>query len=378
MVNPSRDVDRLSDTISEVDCQVYSELVRIDLTDEQKARILAPSEVRYRQDSVMAVHWHPEYVPMELITERIKATFPNSECALIVPTQHNELNSLDGYAGAEIDCYSKEFNRKVQLLVHFEEARVTDAAVFRSMLEHTFRYRSTQLYEFMDTILEQALEDRLLDAAASTGADEELVRFLRGCTAKLKRLIDANFATTPPVMLRNKLLSNFLDTFRGYYDDRYINKSQILLQAVKRVVKANFSMTHFYETRQVIEEVRSLGGGIVVPHPEQFWPILLAEYDVDGYEVWNPQSREYTNFLINVVNMKNLGRKLGKRRLLIFMGDDCHMSEKIKNPALQDPEKGKREVGVQPAWEDPEVRKSLALADADRHRMIEEYKARLS
>ncbi len=48
---------------------------------------------------------------------------------------------------------------------------------------------------------------------------------------------------------------------------------------------------------------------MVIPHPEQFWPILLADYDVDGYEVWNPQSREYTDFLIRALDNQN------KRRL---------------------------------------------------------------
>lgn len=88
----------------------------------------------------------------------------------------------------------------------------------------------------------------------------------------------------------------------------------------------------------------------MIPHPEQFWPILLAEYDVDGIEAWNPQSQEYTEFLINVVNLKNKTQLSGQRPILIFMGDDCHLSEKIKEPQNQNKEKVKREVGFQPAW----------------------------
>lgn len=66
----------------------------------------------------------------------------------------------------------------------------------------------------------------------------------------------------------------------------------------------------------------------MIPHPEQFWPILLTGYDVDGVEVWNPQSHRYTNFLVSVLNEKNRRMDSSERPLLIFMGDDTHMSEK--------------------------------------------------
>jgi hypothetical protein len=81
---------------------------------------------------------------------------------------------------------------------------------------------------------------------------------------------------------------------------------------VKALVKVEFSLKYFYRTSEVIEEARALGAGIVIPHPEQFWPILLKEYDVDGIEVWNPQSRRYTEFLISVLNRRN--QKRGSRQ----------------------------------------------------------------
>jgi hypothetical protein len=103
---------------------------------------------------------------------------------------------------------------------------------------------------------------------------------------------------------------------------------------------------------------------------------LLADYDVDGYEVWNPQSREYTEFLINVVHRQNESR--GGKPILIFMGDDCHMGEKAKDPRYQDTAKASRQIGYQPAWDDPAIRKSLILANVNRRRVIEEYKSRLN
>jgi hypothetical protein len=97
-------------------------------------------------------------------------------------------------------------------------------------------------------------------------------------------------------------------TFRrapGVYDDRLVNKAQVFLRAVKAVVKEQFSLSYFHRATEFIEEARAHQGGIVIPHPEQFWPILLADYDVDGIEVWNPQASQYTNFLIHAVNRHN-------------------------------------------------------------------------
>lgn len=64
---------------------------------------------------------------MELIVKRIRASFPDSNLDLSIPTRQNELRSLDGYAGVEVDCYSREFNRKVQLLVHFKNSCAENA-----------------------------------------------------------------------------------------------------------------------------------------------------------------------------------------------------------------------------------------------------------
>jgi hypothetical protein len=113
------------------------------------------------------------------------------------------------------------------------------------------------------------------------------------------------------------------------------------------------------------------------PHPEQFWPVLLADYDVDGYEVWNPQSREFTEFLINVVNKKNKSSEFKNRPLLITMGDDTHMGEKIKAKENQDPAKAAREIGYQPPWEDISIRKSLLMGNASRQHVIDELRNRI-
>jgi len=365
--------------ITEADDRRYLDIVSTELTDEQQAVITTPPEVYYQQDAILALHWHPEHIPMPLIRTRIKKSFPNSTDELIIPTQHNELLSYGEYTGAEVDCYAASFHRKVQLLFHFLAERLVDRGdVFKAMVAHTQRYRSSQLLEFIDSVLDLALERRVAEAAEKTGADDQLVEFVRIHVDRLKRLIDANDTAIPPQMFKNKLVREYFNALGDIYDAKLINHAQLFLKAVKEVVKREFSLEYFYRAEELIEEVRSLGGCVVVPHPEQFWPILLERFDVDGIEVWNPQSFQYTQFLIEVVDRKNRSHPRGSRPLLVTMGDDCHMGEKVKDPRYQVPEKAGREIGVQPPWDDLIVRKCLIAANQSRGHVIEEYRGRLS
>ncbi len=363
--------------LTDTDQERYRRATSIRLTDDQLAKLTDPPQTFPQQKAILGIHWHPEFVPIETCLVRIDRTFPNHERALIIPTQHNVVNEIDGYAGVEIDCYAPEFNRKVQFLAHFRSETIRNADVFHKMLEHTYRYRQSQLFEYIDSILDSRFDDRVALAARETGVSPEVVTFVRHHVDKIKRLIEANHDETPPEMLRNKLLRNYFDLLRENYDDASINLSQSFLKAMKEIVKARFELAYFYTAREFIEEIRSLGGGIIVPHPEQFWPVLLCDWDVDGYEVWNPQSQEFTEFLVEVVSRQNKQGRPSHRRLLVTMGDDCHMGEKVKETHLQDFEKARREVGVQPAWDHLSIRKTLLAANFDRLTVIEEYAARL-
>lgn len=372
------DLEAIPREVTPWDQEAFRRCTSIELTEEECRRVLVPERSFPQQEDILAVHWHPEHVPMDLIVKRMQKLYPNRGDQLIIPTQHNELMSLGGFAGVEVDCYSRGFKRKVQLLLHFEEAKVREATVLRNMLAHTFKYRTSQLFEFMQTVLDPAFEDRVQRAAGKTNSDEEIVAFTRIYVAKLQQLIENNWAATPKESIKNKLVRNYFEELRALYDDRIICKAQVFLKAAKEAVKEHFSLTYFYRASEVIEEARALGAGIVIPHPEQFWPILLADYDVDGIEVWNPQSREYTEFLISAVQRQNRLRARTDRPVLVFMGDDCHMGEKLKAPELRDPEKGAREVGLQPAWDDLSISKHLIVQGVSRASVIEEYRARLA
>ncbi|HWR05063.1 MAG TPA: hypothetical protein VN419_13745 [Humidesulfovibrio sp.] len=369
------EVNGLSPAPTQDDERAFAAITCTALTPEEAARIVVPAEVLPRQERVLAVHWHPEFVPMPLIRQRIEATFPACGHSLIIPTQHNEITTYGDYAGVEVDCYSSGFNQKVQLLIHFRADRLDKAGVLKSMLAHTARYRSSQLFEFLH-VLSGADEARLNMVAADTGAAEETIRFARLHAQKLLALLERHHAALPLETLKNKLVRGFLDAQRPRYGERLVTRVQSFVQAVKLRVKAQFPMQYFYRATEVIEEARSFGAGVVIPHPEQFWPILLADYDVDGYEVWNPQSQRYTEFLIDTLARKNR-KGWTERRQLVFMGDDTHMSEKLRNP---DPASDKvlREIGVQPAWDDIGIRKRLLASGMDRACVINEYTARLN
>jgi hypothetical protein len=367
----------IPDGIQEEDRTLFRRITSTTLTPDQERRFLQVPRVYPEEETVLAIHWHPEFIPMELAAKRIDVVFPHRTCELIIPTQHNTLTSLGDFAGVEVDCYSAGFNQKIQLLLHFERSRLAGAHSLELILDHTYRYRATQLFHYLYSITKPDAE--ILDLAArNTGADEGLVRFVRVHTGKIEEMIKEMGDDIPPEMIKNKMVRNFFDGLRERYPDGLIDRAQTFLAAVKKSVKARFPLNYFHRTSEVIEEARAVGCGIVVPHPEQFWPVLLADYDVDGYEVWTPQSHTYTEFLISVVNGKN--RKLGpsERPLLVFMGDDTHLSEKVRAPEEQDQEKAGREVGLQPAWKDATISRALTRAGMDKKQIIREYRQRLA
>lgn len=377
MANVTNDDSIFSNEITEFEDTVFSQVISTELSEKQKSWIINPEDIYPRQKTILAVHWHPEWIPLDLVEKRIANMFPNMERSLIIPTQHNQFLTHHGYCGAEIDCFSSEFNQKVQLLIHCNEEQTSKAGVFDGMLNHTSRYRSTQLLELVESIINPKFEDRLEEAVAETGVSEPVVTFLKVQTGKFKELLLKYESVMDPLMIKNKLLRNYVDCLRPEYDPSLINHAQLVMKSVKEIVKRNFRSDYFYETREVIEEARSFNAGIVIPHPEQFWPILLANYDVDGIEVWNPQSRQYTEFLINTLNRINQTRRVTERELLVFMGDDCHLGEKVRAPEVRDPDKANRQIGLQPNWDDIEMRKSLIKGGFSRESVIEEYKKRL-
>lgn len=370
-------LENASEEIAPWDQTVFEKLISLELNPMQEDRIIHPVRRFEDEAAVLAIHWHPEMVPINLAQTRIQSLYPQMTDYLVIPTQHNELLTYGHYAGAEVDCRATAFNRKIQILIHFEKDKIQEAHTLRTMIAHTGRYRSGQLFEFMDALTETSFEDRLQEAARNTGVEENIIRFAVLQTRKLQKMIHDHPSSIPEMSLKNKLLINYLNAQRTLYDHHLIDRTVIFVSGVKEIVKRHFRLSYFYEVREIIEETRALGGCVIVPHPEQFWPVLLADYDVDGYEVWNPQSQEFTEFLIQVVVKKNRLGNGAKRQLLIVMGDDTHLGEKVLDPEAQNPEKARREIGYQPAWEDPVIRNTLESIQFNKQMVIKEYKSRL-
>ncbi|MBF0102108.1 MAG: hypothetical protein HQK77_14490 [Desulfobacterales bacterium] len=366
----------LTEEISETDEEIFKKITSTVLSDDQIQKIIQPELIVPNVQSVLAIHWHPEYIPMELIQKRIETMFPHKTNELIIPTQHNVLMEYGKYSGVEVDCYSHGFDQKVQLLLHFETSKIKDAVVLKNMLQHTFKYRSSQLFDYIYTIT-KPIEHRIQQAVSETAVDQDIIHFVRIYVKKIETLVNNHADHLPDEMIKNKLIRNFFNELQPIYGEAYIRRCQSFLNSVKKIVKQNFSLQYFYRTTEIIEETRSLGGCIVVPHPEQFWPILLADYDIDGYEVWNPQSQRYTRFIISVLHRTNRYIRKSNHKILVFMGDDTHMGEKILIATEENKEKMNREIGVQ-AWNDMLIQKELSIGNITVDNVIEEYKHRLS
>ncbi len=356
----------------------FKELFSSDLTEEQAKLISFPSHIYPEQKEVLATHWHPEHIPFNLIEKRLKKLYPNSEKEFIIPTQHNELLTWGEFSGVEVDCFSPEFNQKVQLLLHFSAEKVKSAHTLQVMLAHTRQYRIIQLFDFLSAFTKPN-EEYLKQAAKKTGIEKQTIEKSILLAKKLEKIIQDNIDDIPENMLKNKVFRDFIYLHKEDYTKQVFSHLCLFVKTVKEIVKSHLDLEYFYITNEIIEEVRGLGGGIVIPHPEQFWPILLADYDVDGYEVWNPNSHRYTNFLISAVRNQNKNRPEGKE-ILIFMGDDTHFSAKISPEGIAEKNKdakSMREIGLQTAWEDINIRKNLLRFGSTKARLIDDYISRI-
>lgn len=364
--------------ITEWDRRVFQELIDPSLTPEQQSLIEEPPMVMEREEAVLAVHWHPEQVPLELARRRIDGLFPNRRKELIVPTQHNELLCWEGLCGAEVDCYAPEIDRPVQLLVHLREEMMPRAGVLQAMLGDIRRRREERFMEILAALTDDHRTARLERAARGTGATPEIVSFVSRTAAKLRTLIEHAPGTIPEMFLRNRLLMRFIRRHRGRREELFLARAQMLVKEVKKTLKKEERYTRWVTAPALIEEVRGLGGGIVVPHPEEFWPILGIRYPVDGYEIWNPRSREFTESLLSFLADRNAERKSG-RPLLPFMGDDCHLGELLANDGSSTRRERYGELGVQAGWREEGIERTLLQKGGfSKETVMEEYRERIT
>ncbi|MDR2198881.1 MAG: hypothetical protein LBR53_05405 [Deltaproteobacteria bacterium] len=356
------------------DREIFESLTSVDLAPEERIRAASPDQADETEREILALHFHPEWVPLDLIEARLKAAFPNAERRLVVPTQHNELQEMDGFAGVEADVYSSAFGQKIQLLVHLKSEKLEKAAKFQSMIKETFEYRALQLLDVLKQL--QDPDEDILKAVKKAGFHAESVEAGKYHAGKLRTLIEEGGVVGTPraVTLKNRLLPDYIERKAEKRDAASLERLLSYAAHVKNLVKARQNPACFPEVRDLVEEARSLGAGVIVPHPPRFWPVLLDDLDVDGWEVWNSSSPDHLPFLIDCLER----RKRIKRELLAFMGDDTHMSSKIRPNRPTGKENPSAEIGFQPPWKDERVKARLKSAGQSRERTINEYLERIS
>ncbi|MDR1083843.1 MAG: hypothetical protein LBP22_03045 [Deltaproteobacteria bacterium] len=361
--------------ITAEDWAVFNRLTSVELTAKEAGVAAQPSRREPEEKRLLAVHWHPEWIPLELINERINKAFPAATDRLVIPTQHNRLMTLGDWTGVEADAFAPEYGLKVQLLIHLPSRKLPRAATLAGMMERTFRYRALQLLDILENIINP--DEAVKGEIKKLGFSSDSVDLATLLALRLRTLIEkANLGDSERAeMLKNRLLPDFMAARGGEFPPAILDRAMALSRLVKGLVKRRLLPSRFHTVREVIEEARGLGAGIVIPHPPLFWPILLDNLDVDGWEVWNPSSPNHAVFLI-----ETLARQQDtKTPLLVFMGDDTHMSSKIR-PEQKSEEKNNldREIGFQSAWQDPYVAAALKKAGQSREKTLDEYRARLS
>ncbi|MDZ7641510.1 MAG: hypothetical protein U5J62_05755 [Desulfurivibrio sp.] len=76
---------QIPEEITDKDRDIFLKVIKARLEPEQEEIIRNPEQVFPRQREVLALHWHPEYIPMELALERINRMYPNPDVKLIIP-----------------------------------------------------------------------------------------------------------------------------------------------------------------------------------------------------------------------------------------------------------------------------------------------------
>jgi hypothetical protein len=355
--------------LDEASWRLFDRLTSVELSAEEKLRAARPDRTAPEAESFLAVHWHPERAPLELVRQRLDSAFPRARDFLIVPTPHNQVAVFGPYAGVEADAYDRGYGLKIHLLVHFPAHRLPGAGAFLKMMDRTYRYRARQLLEILDLLAGPALFD--IPKLPSGKAGKEALGLARFCAVRLRELVDQSglIGTPRDETLKNRLLSDFMTALAG--PDPRLPLALEAARAAKRKVKAGFRPANFYSPREIIEEARALGAGVVIPHPPFFWPVLLDDLDVDGWEVWNPSSPNHAEFLTRALARANEARR--GRRLLAFMGDDTHLSAKYR----PDGERDGREIGFQDPWFDPDLARLLAETGHSLAGTLADYRARL-
>lgn len=326
-------------------------------------------------DGILALHWHPESVPLEVASARFRQLFPDAREWLMIPTEHNRLIALDGYSGVEVDC--RHQGRKLQLLLHFRGDAACAEREFLQALDHTRAYRGRQLDQLLKALREPGQRSLREQLAGEQGCATKRLRWIEQQAANLQDLLFRECLAPDHGARKNKLVRDWLLEMLGGRSHPESGPVLAVLAAIKEQVKARFDPAWFESAEFWIGRTHALGGTVTLPHPELFPDMLQADLALDGVEVWNPQSWQSSRDLLADLVAGRIAGRPGFPVLPTF-GDDCHLGEKRKPAHLRDEEKAGREIGVQPVWDWPGIPELLQRAGWTRVDLVRLWKRRLS
>jgi hypothetical protein len=106
-----RNLQDAAEEITEWDLQIFEKLTAMELTPLQIERIVCPGKIFETEGSVLAIHWHPEMVPLPLVETRLRRVYPHAGQTLIIPTRTYEILVYGDTRVPEVDCRDDAFNR---------------------------------------------------------------------------------------------------------------------------------------------------------------------------------------------------------------------------------------------------------------------------
>lgn len=197
--------------IGQSDWQHFNRLTSVELSNDEKIAASRPNLTAPVAREYLAVHWHPEWVPLEFIEERLKTAFPQADNFLAVPTQHNKVMAIGPWAGVEVDVYDRRYGQKVQLLIHLPVDRLPQATAFQAMIEHTYNYRAHQLMDILNRLASPEGLSKIKDSLKCSITDPA-VKMARFYATRLRAMIEKSgiIGGNRDEMLKNRLLPDFM------------------------------------------------------------------------------------------------------------------------------------------------------------------------
>jgi len=76
--------------LDETSWRLFDQLTSVELSAGERRRAAKPDRTAPGAERFLAVHWHPERTPLELVRQRLDAAFPQARDCLVIPTPHNQ------------------------------------------------------------------------------------------------------------------------------------------------------------------------------------------------------------------------------------------------------------------------------------------------